>query len=145
MRSRAKRRGLSPLIATVVLISATIVGGMLVYNYFQKSFNSLTAGSGALQITASSEYLNETSKLVHLDLYNMYDKPVTLIDVVAVKGDGSTVKVPIVSGGASTSVISSGEKQSLIVIAPNDAVAIYAEYKVEGSNTILQSSPVRIS
>jgi flagellin-like protein len=151
VRRLRSKRGLSPLIATVVLISATIVGGMLVYNYFQKSFNSVTARSGALQVSATSEYLSDTSKLVHITLLNTYDQPVKIKSIVAVYQNGSVEEVSIISSsGTSRSAsglsvtIPSGGKYSVVAVVPNDAVAVYVTYTIGNSNTVLQSSPVKI-
>jgi flagellin-like protein len=144
MRRLRSKRALSPLIATVVLISATIVGGMLVYNYFQKSFNSVAAKSGALELTATSEYLNETHKLVHLEIYNTYGDPVQIVDIKGIDSKGNTYNVTVISGNSSGE-IASGEKYSIIAVVPSSTTAIYVDYRIGNSQTILQSTPVKIS
>ena len=145
MSLKRSKRGLSPLIATVVLISATIVGGMLVYNYFQKSFNSVTARSGALEITASVNYLNESYKLVHLVIYNTYNSAVNITNVEGLSTSGSPVHLEVVSAEVGKIVIPAGGKYSIILIAPSSTAAVYVEYTISGSNAVLQSNPVSIS
>lgn len=142
---RGSRRGLSPLIATVVLISATIVGGMLVYNYFQKSFSSVTARSGALEISATAEYLNQSSKLVHLVIYNTYNTPINITKIKGIESSGVSTTVNLIGSESIHILIPSGGKYSTILVVPNTTVAIYVNYKIVGSGNILQSNPVSLS
>ena len=71
------RKGLSPLLATAILISATIAGGAILYQYFNKSLSMYTAGS-SLEVTVSASYLSNDKYLVYYSIASRGDQPVNL-------------------------------------------------------------------
>ncbi|MEB2835995.1 MAG: hypothetical protein GSR80_001204 [Desulfurococcales archaeon] len=137
MERRSTRRALSPLVSTIVLISAAIIGGIIVYNYFQNSVNTIAASSGSLQVSAESLYINSTSKLVHISVVSTYQKPVTIRSVVLVLDNGSTVAVT-----PQSTTVAPGSKASLVITAPADAKLVYVRY--EYNNHKLETNPVSI-
>ena len=131
------RRALSPLVSTIVLISAAIIGGIIVYTYFQNSVNTIAASSGSLQVSAESLYINSTSKLVHLSIVSTYQKPVTIKSVVLVLDNGSSTAIT-----PQSTTVAPGSKASLIVTAPADARLVYIKYGY--NNHELETNPVSI-
>jgi len=139
----ARRRGLSPLVATVVLISATIIGGMLVYNYFQKSVNVIASKSGSLQLSVDYSYLNSTHKLVYIEVYNAYADKVILKSVKVIHPDGSVTTAAILENRVNQP-LAPNTKYSIVAVVPNDVTAVYLTYTIGDSNVELTTSPVRL-
>ncbi|MEB3816801.1 MAG: hypothetical protein LRS46_02510 [Desulfurococcales archaeon] len=137
MGVKARRKALSPLVSTIVLISAAIVGGVIVYNYFQNSVHTIAASSGTLEVSANSYYLNATSKLVYIDVFNSYSKEVTIKSVKAVLVNGTIKEVSVTS-----KTIAPGAKASIVVTLPANTKAVYVEYVYNNQN--LESNPVTI-
>ncbi|MEM1605417.1 MAG: hypothetical protein QXW41_04165 [Fervidicoccaceae archaeon] len=71
------RKGLSPLLATAILISATIAGGAILYQYFAKSLSMYTAGS-SIEVTVSAVYLSSDRYLLYYSITSRGDQPVNL-------------------------------------------------------------------
>ena len=136
--ARARRRALSPLVSTIVLISAAIIGGIIVYNYFQNSVNTIAASSGALQVSASTTYINEQTKLVHVDLVNTYSKPITVSAVTVVLDNGTQKDITL----SQAQTIAAGSKATLIVSVPANAKVLYVDYTYNGQ--AMKSSAVQI-
>ncbi|MEB3850957.1 MAG: hypothetical protein LRS49_00040 [Desulfurococcales archaeon] len=136
-RGHSTRRALSPLVSSVVLISAAVIGGVIVYNYFQSNVNAIAAATGSLQVSADYTYLNETAKIVYLEVMNTYKKPVTITGAQAITGSGNKINLTI-----SNVTIDSSSKGTIIVTVPADAKIIYLLYTVDGKT--LYSSPIQV-
>ena len=143
MRGR-HARGMSPLVATVVLISATVVGGLLVYNYFQQSVDTVAATSATLALTVRSDYLTASTRLVYIEAVNFYDLPVNVTGVWIVGSDGSHFKLPASSVKGVPAVIEPGEKASIIATVPANAAAVYLEYTVGDQRLMTQPEDIRL-
>ncbi|MEB3844715.1 MAG: hypothetical protein LRS48_03430 [Desulfurococcales archaeon] len=143
IRARKSRRGLSPLIAAVVLISATIVGGMLVYQYFQSSLGRAQAMAQGLAVTASSMPLNSNTTLIEVSILNNYNKPVTITGVTGILANASTVTLKPASGQELPVQLNPGEKNTIILVS-NQTVprAVVVHYSVDGVEH--QSDPVQL-
>ncbi len=137
-RMRVRRRALSPLVSSVVLISAAIIGGVIVYNYFQSNINSIAAATGSIQISADYTYLNSTTKVVYLEVLNTYKKPITISSIKVVLDNGTTITIDI-----QDQIVDSGSKGSLIVNVPASGKLVYLVYQL-GEKT-MYSSPIQIS
>ena len=132
------KRALSPLVASVVLISAAILGGVLVYNYFQKSVTTVVGSSGTLQLSLDYDYLNATHLIVHLEALNSYQEPVTITKIVGVTSTGA--RIDIATG--LNAQVEPGSKYSTVLVVKSDVKAIYVVYNI-GDKT-LESTPVTI-
>ncbi|GAB6147571.1 archaellin/type IV pilin N-terminal domain-containing protein [Stetteria hydrogenophila] len=142
-RAALSRRGLSSLIATVVLISATIVGGLAVYNYFQKSMDTVAATSATLALSVRSEYLNADTRLVFIEATNLYDVPVNITSVYVVDGNGGHVQVPAGSVRGAPVTVEPGAKATIIAAVPSSATAVYLVYQADGKILYTEPAPLR--
>lgn len=131
-------RGLSPLVATIVLIAMTVVGGVLVYNYFQRSATNIIATGETLVASANSIYLGNNTLLVHVEVTNAYDRPVSIRGISYVDATGSINRASTVNV-----VVQPGDKATFTVIVPSSAKAIIVDYSIDGN--LLQSSPVKLA
>ena len=143
MRRLRTRKGLSPLVATVVLISATILGGMLIYNYFQDSVGRMKGLSEGIIVDASAVQLSSTTSLAHVELLNNYDTQVTIIAVKGITQNGSSVN--LTTQEPLPIDVAPGDKASInaLIINP-DIVAVSIVYRtIDGKTLTTQPEPIR--
>ena len=139
---QAARRGLSPLIAAVVLISATIVGGMLVYQYFQNTMHRAQAMSEGIAVTANAIPLSGNTSLVSVTVLNNYDTPIQVTGAIAVYPDGTTRQLQPANGTSLPVAIPAGAKTSLLFTSTGTPAAVTIKYSVNGQAHT--SEPARI-
>ncbi len=137
-----KRRGLSPLVATVLLISATVLGGVLVYQYFQNSFTHAKGLSQDLMIAPNAIVLNSNTTLVKVSISNQYDDVVTVLNVTLLDSTGNTVTGTLLEGSTLPAQISPGEKITIMIKTSTKPAAVFVTYEVGGQ--VYQSEPVQI-
>ncbi|NOZ30795.1 MAG: hypothetical protein GXO68_02450 [Crenarchaeota archaeon] len=137
-----KRRGLSPLVATVLLISATVLGGVLVYQYFQNSFTHAKGLSQDLMIAPNAIVLNSNTTLVKVSISNQYDDVVTVLNVTLLDSAGNTVTGTLLKGSTLPAQVSPGEKITIMIKTSTKPAAVFVTYEVGGQ--VYQSEPVQI-
>ncbi len=143
MRGRiGARKGLSPLVAAVVLISATIVGGMLVYQYFQNSIQKAQALANGVTIAADALPLNSNTTLVYVTVTNNYDKPVQVTGAIGILADGTSEKLQPVNGTSLPVTVAPGDKTTITFTATSGVKAVSIQYSVDGVTHT--SEPARI-
>ncbi len=138
MAGARARRGLSPLIASVILIAITIVGGLLVYQYFQVSSESLIAAGETVFLRVSTVPLDAVNVLVYVEATNGYMEPITIIDMQYYDATGAAVPL----NQQLNIVVEPGGKATVTAVIPSDAVAVSIVYSVGGE--VLVSEPVKI-
>ncbi|MCE4614553.1 MAG: hypothetical protein F7B60_03395 [Desulfurococcales archaeon] len=132
-------KGLSPLVSTMILISAAIIGGMFVYNYFQTSVNKITATSQSLTVNVKT-IPTENGSLVYLSITNVGRDPVQLEKAVFLYPNGTAIQN---QGKDLNTLLRPGGKNTFILNAPTDASFIYIDYK--NGKTELQTDPIQLS
>lgn len=137
-----KRRGLSPLVATVLLISATVLGGVLVYQYFQNSFTHAKGLSQDLMIAPNAIVLNSNTTLVKVSISNQYDDVVTVLNVTLLDSTGNTITGTLLKGSTLPAQVSPGEKITIMIKTSTKPSAVFVNYEVGGQ--VYQSEPVQI-
>ncbi|MEN2999661.1 MAG: archaellin/type IV pilin N-terminal domain-containing protein [Acidilobaceae archaeon] len=125
------RKGLSPLVATLVLIAFTVIGGMLVYEYFTTTSENVMSSGDQLIIAATRSPLNSTRALVQLDVVNGYRTNVTIRSVSYLDRNGNTQSVLAVIGERGEVNLPSGSKYSFAVIVPANAKVLVIEYRAK--------------
>jgi hypothetical protein len=88
--------GISGLVATIILIALTVLGGVLIWGYFQRTAGGLMAAGERLDVQAVPHVVG-TWKLVDMKLTNLHSVPVTLneINVIYPLRDGTPTKANI--------------------------------------------------
>ena len=137
MRARS-RKGLSPLVAAVLLISATVVGGMLVYNYFQTTMDKLATSTEALQVNVRSTPISG-GKLVYIEISSLLDNQARINQIVFLDESGAAIPNSTVD---INKTVDPNEKITLIEQAPLDASYLYITYTVNGDSMV--SEPIQI-
>ncbi len=144
---RRTRRGLSPLVATVLLISATVIGGMIVYQYFQSSVSKAQGMGGGLMVTASATILDENLTLVKVSVVNGENDVVVInaSKVVFLDQDGNPINPVNIEGTSLGQVIAvnPGEKTILIYALPEVPSAVIVEYNLNGE--WYKADPVKVN
>ena len=132
--SKRKSKGLSPLVAAVLLISATVVGGMLVYNYFQSTMDKLATSTEGLQVNARSAPVSG-GKLVYIEVSSMLNEQASISQIVFLDGNGTTIPNSTIS---INKTINPNEKITLIEQAPLQANYFYLVYTVNGETMVTE-------
>jgi len=80
-------KGVSTLVATVILLIITIVGGMIIYNYVM---NSLTAAKqyGTLTVVAAKMTILGDNAVLNVKVANIGTAPVEIRSVELLPGNG---------------------------------------------------------
>lgn len=139
---RLSRKGLSPLIATVVLISATIVGGVLIYNYFQESVAQLRQLGENVVVSVNNVFLNETARMIYVKVTNAFSQPVTITGVKAFKDDGS---VSLINLQTPQRIEPGGVASLTIVLDETGATTVAISIVYQAGGETLESEPVKLS
>jgi len=143
---RRARKGLSPLVATVLLISATVIGGMIVYQYFQNSIAKAQGMGGGLLVTASATIINDNLTLVRVSIVNGENDIVVInaSNIIFFDDNGNVVQPLNVTGTSIGEVVAiePGEKTVLVFAFNKAPSAVIVEYQINGE--IYKSDPVAI-
>ena len=129
------RRGLSPLVATIVLIAFTVLGGIIVYEFFMKTAESAMASGEMLIATATKSYFNDTRALVQVDIVNGYRTNITITEIKYVTPAAGTETATLVSENVNVNLMP-GAKHTVIILIPSNAKAIIISYKVRNQNLV---------
>jgi flagellin-like protein len=129
------RRGLSPLVATIVLIAFTVLGGVIVYEFFMKTAESAMASGETLIVSATKSYFDNTRVLVQVDMVNGYRTNITITGFNYITPAATTTNAQIVSGSPNVNLVP-GAKYTVILLVPSDAKAIVISYKARNQNLV---------
>jgi len=117
MLGKRVKRGVSPLLATIILIAITVAAGLVIYNLF---FGTAGTASSQLNIQVQSVDIVQTSSvtLISATIKNSGNKPITYCHVfVYVEGTTTPVDLNLLPSGtmdpgqtksASTTTLPSG-------------------------------------
>lgn len=131
-------KGLSPLLATAILISATVAGGALLYQYFTKSFSVYTS-TGSIEIEASSFYISGDRFLVYYRVISRSDQPCNISRIYFLP-HGSVPQISLGNATLYPGGVITGS-QEFNVQRPAHLYAV-AEYYVGGLR--LETKPVEV-
>jgi flagellin-like protein len=130
------RRGLSPLVATIILIAFTVLGGVLVYEFFVKVSESVMASGETLIVTATKSYFDDTRVLVQVDIVNGYRTNVTISEFKYITSTSTTPTTVNPISGSSTVNLMPGAKHSVVLLVPSNTKAIIIEYKARSQSLV---------
>ena len=75
-----RKRGISPLIATIILISICVAGGLLIYNVFFSTGSTITA-KGQVEITNAELIKSSGTTTFTITVKNTGNKPVSHLTI----------------------------------------------------------------
>ena len=129
------RRSLSNLVGAVILIAATIVGGVLVYTYFQRSVNTFIGMGSTVSVVATEEPVNATYSIVYVKIVNDEQSSINVLSVTLVNSTGKyTFSV--------NRTVQPGSEISLVQVVPGDYSSCYVAYQMGGQTFYTQPTPL---
>lgn len=134
------RKGLSPLVASVILIAFTVVGGFIVYEYFLSSSRAMISAGEEVILNVSSVRISNTTLLVHVSGVNGHGEPISINALIYYDSNGSPQRIDL----QQPIDVQPGEKFSIDQIIPSAATAVTVEYTTEGGK-VLTANPSRLS
>jgi len=132
VKVRKGRRGISPLLATVILIAITVAAGLTIYHMF---FSTVGVAGSTLSIQVVSIDLIKTGNtiLVSASIKNTGSKPISSL-TVTIHGDSGTATITL-------SNIDPGETASNTVVNPSGfSVTVGKSYPVKITATATDGS-----
>jgi archaellum component FlaF (FlaF/FlaG flagellin family) len=136
------RRGLSPLVATVLLISATVLGGVLVYQYFQTSVSHAKGLQQDLMVTADAVTLNANTTLVRVTVVNQGSNNIIINNIILLDNNGNKITATLLQPTSLNKTVSPGDKLVIILKTSERPSAVYVEYSEKGKS--YTTEPVEI-
>jgi flagellin-like protein len=130
MKAIAKRsRGISPLIATIILIAITVVGGLLVYSIFTSTSNTMSA-KALVSVEAADLVMSSDGQQVQFSIVikNTGNKPIKELKVKLASEDEATVTLPVGGLQPGQSVAYSAEVGKGYVVGNTYTVVIKATF-----------------
>ena len=114
--------GISALVATIILIALTVLGGTLIWAYFQRTAGGLMAAGEKLDVQAVPQVAG-TWKIVDMKMTNLHSVPATLneINVIYLDRTGTPTKASAWPA-ATTGVAGYITAPSPTTLAPNQYV-----------------------
>jgi hypothetical protein len=99
-RSRS-RAGISALVATIILIALTVLGGVLIWAYFQRTTGGLAAAGERLDVQAVPQVAG-TWKIVDMKMTNLHSVPARIdaINVIYPDRNGIPIKAGVWPSGS---------------------------------------------
>jgi len=137
MKAIAKRsRGISPLIATIILIAITVVGGLLVYSIFTSTSNTMSA-KALVSVEAADLVMSSDGQQVQFSIVvkNTGNKPIKELKVKLASEDEATVTLPVGGLQPGQSVAYSAEPSGTCVVGNTYTVVIKATFS-DGSTFV---------
>jgi len=122
------RKSLSNIIGAVILIAATIVGGLMVYSYFQRSMGAFMNMGNGVTVTASATPIGNGGELVYIKVVNNEPQSITLKEVVFVLSNGTSEDAYIESG--TTPPVPLGPSGQLVAVGTTNLSNIQDVYIV---------------
>ncbi len=116
-RTLKHKRGISPLIATIILLAICIAGGALIYSIFFSTANTLNA-TGQLNVQTSSLIKDtEGNTVFTMTIKNVGNKPFTSLSVTLADESPSGI-----GGVTPTTPLQPGQSVSYIPASPLNGV-----------------------
>ena len=134
------KKALSPLIATAILISAAIAGGLLLYQYFNNTMTKYIAGEDVVATIAAHD-TGTGQTMYFYTIRNTGSRTVTLIDIKVFAGANVTATINLnkIKLGPGDSY----SNNTLVSGSPSSNMYAVVEYSVGGK--LFTTKPVAVS
>jgi len=133
MRLINDRRGISPLIATIILISVCVAGGLLIYSVFFSTAGTLTA-KGELTVEAIDLVKDTEGNIVFtITIKNTGNKPIHASDAnrLVITLGSDTIKLD----GTTTQKSTGNPYPDAGNLQPGQSISVDAYYSDDGDDT----------
>jgi len=142
-----KKRSLSNLIGAVILISATLIGGVFVYGYFQRSLKSMESMGQGIEVLASSELVANGSKVVYIKIINDMPNSIKVLGVYGVFNNGSIQNLSLankIDPDVIQKEIPQGEGLSFIFYVAPSVQSVFIKYSYLPTGQVMSSQAVKL-
>jgi len=131
---RLGKRGISPLIATIILISICVAGGLLIYNIFFSATGTITQ-RGQVEVVTVDLVKSSGGTAFSITIKNTGNKPVVTLQVTLDDEDAQNLKLDGTDIGADN-MLQPGQTASLsysptdgkYIVGESYTVTIYAKF-----------------
>jgi flagellin-like protein len=135
MRERSRRKAISPIIATLILIVITVVAGIMLYGFVTGFMAKTTSSTGAIaQITVDSANVSSTNNDANVVVTNTGTTPVTITQVNLL--NPSTNSLIATSTDISPTTVNGG--QTVTITASSFSTANGASFPSPGTTVLVQ-------
>ncbi len=117
------------------MIAATIVGGIFVYTYFQRSVNTFISMGSTVSVVGSEEPVNATYSIVYIKVVNDEQTPINLVSVTLVNSTGKY-------SFAVNQTVQPGSQVSIVKVVPGDYSNCYVTYLEGGQTYYTEPTPL---
>ena len=130
MRERSRRKAISPIIATLILIVITVVAGIMLYGFVSGFMAKTTSSTGAVaQIAIDSAGVSYSSKSAAIIVTNTGTTPVTITQVNLLNPSTGALLVTFTNIGTSYPPTSTS-----VIVTGGNTTTIYASSPSPPSN-----------
>ena len=91
--ARHSRRSISNIIGAIILVAITIVGGLMVYNYFSKSMTSFMSLGSSVMVTASETPTATNESIIYIKITNNEGSTINITAIYLIEPGGGIVKL----------------------------------------------------
>lgn len=110
------RRGISPIVATIILMAVTIAAGAVVYSYLRGVIN-IASSSVSVQIqNVDLVRTPQGTVLISITIRNSGSKPINKCEVVFYGGSNTAYTIRLVGSGAGVDILNPGQTASDTVV-----------------------------
>ncbi len=136
------KKALSPLVATAILLSAAMAGGILLYQYFNTTLNNYTQGENIV-LTTLAQDTGTGKTLFYYSIQNTGTTSIKLVKIDVYKGEDIVHTIQL-----NNTSLSPGEKITGTSIAgtlPSPGMYAILTIDVNGNTVITKPSTVSLS
>jgi len=135
MRERSRRKAISPIIATLILIVITVVAGVMLYGFVSGFMAKTTSSTGAVaQIAIASASVSSSSGTATIIVTNTGTTPVTITQVNLL--NPSTGALIATSTSISPTTVNGG--QTVTITASKFSLASGQSWPAQGTTVLVQ-------
>jgi hypothetical protein len=136
------RKALSPLVATAILLSAAMAGGIMLYQYFNAAMNNYTQEQNVLMSTLAQD--TGTGKtLFYYSIKNTGTTSITLVKIDVYKGESVVGTVNLSNTAIGPGEVYSGT--SVLNTPPSTGMYAVLTISVNGKSVVLKPVTVSLS
>jgi len=128
------KRGISPLIATVILIGICVAGGLLIYNVFFSTTGTITQ-RGQVEVVTVDLVKSSKKATFSITIKNTGNKPVTSIEITLEKAGTVLTSSDSLEPGQSWSGSSSSLNSDSYTVGNEYTVTIHAVFSDDSEFT----------
>ena len=126
------RKGISPLVASTILVIIAIAGGIMLYQYYNTLMTSLTSSTETLIIKKVRLIELNNNSVLYIDLWNPSSYTARITNIII---DNTKIRTNETVGPASSKQVIMNINSTLLNIRPGTPHYIILEYTLNNNET----------